>query len=232
MQLLLLSDWRSSPSASRHAVVAPSGKEGGTLTGSYASFPDYLDPTISYTRRLDGDVRHVPAAAHLRPRQRRRGQQGGPRPGREPAQGHRRRQDLHADPAQGAQVLRRHSGQGLRLHQHDRTPLQAQLARLALLRRHRRRGTVRRRPRAAASRASRRTTRRGKIIDRPDPAARHLHQRAGAALRRAGAARHAGQDPRARTRPRPPVPTRSSSPNPAAAGPTPATRSGRRATAS
>jgi peptide/nickel transport system substrate-binding protein len=26
-----------------------SGKEGGTLTGSYASFPDYLDPTISYT---------------------------------------------------------------------------------------------------------------------------------------------------------------------------------------
>jgi peptide/nickel transport system substrate-binding protein len=25
------------------------GKEGGTLTGSYASFPDYLDPTISYT---------------------------------------------------------------------------------------------------------------------------------------------------------------------------------------
>jgi peptide/nickel transport system substrate-binding protein len=26
-----------------------SGKEGGTLTGSYASFPDYLDPSISYT---------------------------------------------------------------------------------------------------------------------------------------------------------------------------------------
>lgn len=25
------------------------GKEGGTLTGSYASFPDYMDPTISYT---------------------------------------------------------------------------------------------------------------------------------------------------------------------------------------
>jgi len=25
------------------------GKEGGTLTGSYASFPDYLDPNISYT---------------------------------------------------------------------------------------------------------------------------------------------------------------------------------------
>jgi peptide/nickel transport system substrate-binding protein len=26
-----------------------SGKEGGTLTGSYASFPDYLDPALSYT---------------------------------------------------------------------------------------------------------------------------------------------------------------------------------------
>ncbi len=26
-----------------------SGKEGGTLTGSYASFPDYLDPQLSYT---------------------------------------------------------------------------------------------------------------------------------------------------------------------------------------
>jgi peptide/nickel transport system substrate-binding protein len=27
-----------------------SGKEGGTLTGSYAAFPDYLDPSISYTQ--------------------------------------------------------------------------------------------------------------------------------------------------------------------------------------
>lgn len=27
-----------------------SGKEGGTLTGSYASFPDYLDPGLSYTQ--------------------------------------------------------------------------------------------------------------------------------------------------------------------------------------
>ncbi|HEY5053581.1 MAG TPA: ABC transporter substrate-binding protein, partial [Solirubrobacterales bacterium] len=25
------------------------GKEGGTLTGTYASFPDYLDPGLSYT---------------------------------------------------------------------------------------------------------------------------------------------------------------------------------------
>jgi len=29
--------------------TSSSGKEGGTLTGSYASFPDYLDPQLSYT---------------------------------------------------------------------------------------------------------------------------------------------------------------------------------------
>lgn len=31
------------------ACGGSSGKEGGTLTGSYASFPDYLDPALSYT---------------------------------------------------------------------------------------------------------------------------------------------------------------------------------------
>lgn len=31
------------------AACGDSGREGGTLTGSYASFPDYLDPQLSYT---------------------------------------------------------------------------------------------------------------------------------------------------------------------------------------
>ncbi len=31
------------------ACGSSGGKEGGTLTGSYASFPDYLDPALSYT---------------------------------------------------------------------------------------------------------------------------------------------------------------------------------------
>ena len=31
------------------AACGSSGKEGGTLTGTYASFPDYLDPQLSYT---------------------------------------------------------------------------------------------------------------------------------------------------------------------------------------
>jgi peptide/nickel transport system substrate-binding protein len=32
------------------ACGSSEGKEGGTLTGSYASFPDYLDPQLSYTQ--------------------------------------------------------------------------------------------------------------------------------------------------------------------------------------
>ena len=32
------------------SACGSSGKEGGTLTGSYASFPDYLDPALSYTQ--------------------------------------------------------------------------------------------------------------------------------------------------------------------------------------
>ena len=32
------------------AACGGGGKEGGTLTGSYASFPDYLDPALSYTQ--------------------------------------------------------------------------------------------------------------------------------------------------------------------------------------
>ncbi len=32
------------------ACGSSGGKEGGTLTGSYASFPDFLDPQLSYTR--------------------------------------------------------------------------------------------------------------------------------------------------------------------------------------
>jgi peptide/nickel transport system substrate-binding protein len=32
------------------AACGSSGKEGGTLTGSYANFPDYLDPAFSYSQ--------------------------------------------------------------------------------------------------------------------------------------------------------------------------------------
>ena len=37
------------PKQARAAVRAEGGNEGGTLKGAYASFPDYMDPEISYT---------------------------------------------------------------------------------------------------------------------------------------------------------------------------------------
>ena len=44
---------RHSPRCSALGLAAcgscSGGKEGGTLTGTYASFPDYLDPALSYT---------------------------------------------------------------------------------------------------------------------------------------------------------------------------------------
>ena len=45
------------------------GKEGGTLQGTYASFPDYLDPQLSYTAEgWTAMYEHLHPAAHLRPR--------------------------------------------------------------------------------------------------------------------------------------------------------------------
>ena len=78
-----------------------SGKEGGTLTGSYASFPEYLDPQLSYTSKAGRRSGTPTAAAHLRPRQRQGGQQGHPGSRHGAAQDHQRRQDLHALPAKG-----------------------------------------------------------------------------------------------------------------------------------
>ncbi len=199
------------------------GKEGGTLTGSYASFPDYLDPTISYT--AEGWTAmystYLPLLTYA-----------------------------HASGAAGSKVvpalaeslpkvtdggktytltlrkgLKYSDGTPVRASdftEHGRTPLQAQLARLALLLGHRRRGTVRQdQDRRHLRDQDRRQD--GQDHDRADPAARHLHQRARPALRRAGASPTRPTSPRARIRRRPPGPTRSSSPNPAAAGPTPAT---------
>ena len=111
------------------------GKEGGTLTGSYASFPDYLDPALSYTAEgwtamydtyiplltyahANGVAgsKVVPGLAESLPKITNGGK------------------TYTLYPAQGPQVLRRHAGQGLRLHLRGRTRLQAQLPRLALLR--------------------------------------------------------------------------------------------------
>ncbi len=112
------------------ACGTSSGKEGGKLTGSYASFPDYLDPGLSYTQEgwtaMYNTYLPLLTYAHAN------GTAGGevvPGPGREPARDQQRRQDLHAEAAQGAQILRRHAGQGVRLQELDRAPLQARAPR-------------------------------------------------------------------------------------------------------
>ncbi len=94
---------------------------------------------LAHDRRLDRDLRHLHPAAHLRPRRRQSGRQGDPGPRDGAPRSERRRQDLHDDPAQGAQVLQRRTGRRQRLHPLARTRLRPQLERLALLRRHRRR---------------------------------------------------------------------------------------------
>lgn len=48
--VLLVSVLAASAALGLAACGGSSGKEGGTLTGSYASFPDYLDPQLSYTQ--------------------------------------------------------------------------------------------------------------------------------------------------------------------------------------
>ena len=139
---------RSRPSAlascggSDSAVAA---RRGGTLNGTYASFPDYLDPALSYTAEgWTAMYERLHPAAHLRARQRRGRQRGHPRPRQRPAEDQQRRQDLHAASSARPQILRRHPGQGLRLPLRGRTDVQAQLRRLALLHRHRRRRKIRR----------------------------------------------------------------------------------------
>ena len=61
-----------------------SGKEGGTLTGTYASFPDYLDPALSYTPEGWTAMydTYIPLLTYAHA-ERRGGQQGDPRPRRE-----------------------------------------------------------------------------------------------------------------------------------------------------
>ncbi len=156
---------------------------------------------LLHAGRLDGDVQHLPAAAHLRARQRRRGRRGRPGSRRGPARDQQRRQDLHAEAAQGARILRRHPGQGLRLRQLDREAVQDQLARLGLLRRHRRRGKIRRNQDRWHPRDQDQRQDRGDR-HRPHRAPGNLLQRAGHAVRGAAAVRHPGQEPHVQPAPR------------------------------
>ena len=170
------------------------GKESGTLRVTYASFPGYLDPALGYDTEsytamyntyiplltyahANGEAgsKVVPGLAKALPKI----SDGG------------KTYTLFLRP--GLEVLRRHAGAGVGLHQQRRTDVQAQLRRLPLLHRHRRRRTL---PRNQAGRDPGHRDRRQERRDRhpPDRAARHLQQRARAAVRRPAAARHPGQE--------------------------------------
>ena len=115
----------------------------------------------------------------------------------EPAEDHQRRQDLHADPAQGPQVLRRHPGQGLRLPQRGRADVQGRLRRKLLLRRHRRRCPVRD-DEEGQHLGDQDQRSDGRDHHRPDRAPRHVHKRAGPDVHRPGPPGYSGQEPDAR----------------------------------
>ncbi len=149
---------------------------------------------VLHGRRLDRDVRHLHPAPDLCPRQRRSRKQGHPRPCREHAEDQQRRQDLHAETAQGPQILRRHPGQGLGLHVRGRTDVPAQLGRLALLHDDRRRRKI------PGNQEGRDTGDQDERRDRgdrhqPDRAAGNLQQRARPDVRRPTSSRHSDQEP-------------------------------------
>ena len=177
------------------------GKEGGTLTGSYASFPDYLDPALSYT--AEGWTAmydtYIPLLTYA-----------------------------HANGAAGAKVvpalaesLPKISNGGktytltLRkgLKYSDGTPVKASDFASTVERIFKLNspgspfytGIVGAEEFAETKSGGipgiKTDDKTGEIVDRPDRAARHLHQRAGAAVRRARPARHAGQEPDRRPAP-------------------------------
>ena len=179
-----------------------SGKEGGVLQGAYTSFPDYMDPQISYTAEGWTTMQNVyiPLLTYKHA-DGRRGRQGDPGPRRGSAEDHQRRQDLHADPAQGPQVLGRqrrsrpsdfqYAVERMFVTNSGGAPFYTDIVGAAQFQKTRK---------PATSPGSRPTTRPGEIIINLVQPRGTFNERAGADVRRAGAAEHPGQGPDARTR--------------------------------
>ncbi len=172
------------------------GKEGGTLIGTYAGFPDYLDPALSYTQEGWTAMydTYIPLLTYAH-ESNEAGSKVVPGPRHGHAEDHQRRQDLHADAPEGPQILRRDPDQGVRLQVRGRTDDRAQLRRLALL--HgidRRRRTVPEDQAGADFRDQDERQDRGNR-HQSDRTARDLHQRARVDVRRAASPRHPDQEP-------------------------------------
>jgi hypothetical protein len=105
-------DWRWSRSASRHAGVGLNGKEGGTLTGSYASFPDYLDRASPTPPKAGRRCTTRICRCSPTPTPTARGSKGGPGAGRELPKVTSGGKTYTLTLRKGPQLARRHSGQG------------------------------------------------------------------------------------------------------------------------
>ncbi len=100
------------------SACGSSGRQGGrhASRAPTPSFPDYLDPQLSYT--AEGWTAMYNTYIPLLTYAHASGSAGSkvvPGLANGPAEDHQRRQDLHAAAPQGPQVLRRDPGQGLRL---------------------------------------------------------------------------------------------------------------------
>ncbi len=169
------------------------GAKGGEINVTMTSFPDYIDPQLSYTLEgLGGAVEHLHPAADLQARRRAttapRWCPAWPRSMPEISAG---RQDLQAHAAAEHEVLRRHADQGLGLHLRHPAAVQGQLRRLGVLRGHRRRQRISPTARPTPSAASRPTTTPVTSPSRWTEPNGTFNNVLGADVRRAGAAEHA-----------------------------------------
>ena len=78
------------------------GKEGGTLIGTFAGFPDYLDPALSYTQEGWTAMydTYIPLLTYAH-ESNEAGSKVIPGLATEHAEDHQRRKDLHADAPKG-----------------------------------------------------------------------------------------------------------------------------------
>ena len=135
------------------------GKGAARSTSRLTSFPDYVDPQLSYTVEgwevLWNVYTPLLTYKHVKGKE---GTQVVPGLAEDMPEISRRRQDVQAQAAAEHEVLGRHPDQGVRFRLRHPAAVQGRLRRLGVLRRHRRRHRLRRGQGPERSAASRPTT--------------------------------------------------------------------------
>ena len=171
-------------------------KKGGTVKLAHSSFPDYLDPALSYT--VDGwQVLHLvyPGLVTFKAESGPGGAEVVPALARGPPRGLRGRQDLHLPDARGRDLLERRPGARVGLQGLDRAPAGGGLAgRRSRLHQHRgRRGLPE--DEEGRRRRDRGERRDGRDHHQARRVARRVPLRARHPVRGHRPGRHAGQEP-------------------------------------